>query len=218
VRVRFHGHACFSVLQGASHVLVDPFEPSGLHGAVQLRRPPVVPTHLICTHQHSDHSAVQLFPTATIVTPGFSNEDVQIDGLTVHHDMHEGRLRGGHSTVLRIRSTDACLIHLGDIGERLTCSQIAWLREVTPDLLIVPAGGWYTLDSGGALELIRLIQPASAWVCHTSDDGVKLLAMEDRQTLVRLWGGTEPQTVTEWDVAAESRSSQTHLLFGSVPH
>ena len=217
MKVRFHGHACFSILQGDSHILVDPFEPEGLHGAVQLPRPAVDPTHVVCTHQHSDHAAVGIFPAATVVAPGFRNKDVHIDGLTVHHDMHDGRLRGGQLTVLRIRSRDACVIHLGDIGERLTCSQIEWMREVTPDLLIVPAGGWYTLDSGGAMEIIRLLRPASAWVCHTLDDGVTLPALEDRQTLVRLWDGAAPETVTEWSSASGTALPEQRLLFGCMP-
>jgi hypothetical protein len=112
---------------------------------------------------------------------------------------------------------DACVMHLGDIGERLTCSQIEWMREVTPDLLIVPAGGWYTLDSGGAMEVIRLLRPFSAWVCHTLDDGVTLSALEDRQTLVRLWYGAAPETVTEWSSAAGTVLPEQRLLFGCMP-
>lgn len=216
MKVRFHGHACFSILQGGSHILVDPFDPSGFHGAVHLPRPAVQPTHLVCTHQHSDHAAVGLFQAATVVTPGFRNKDVHIDGLTVHHDMHDGRLRGGQSTVLRFRSQHACVIHMGDIGERLTCAQIEWMRQVTPDLLIVPAGGWYTLDSGGAMEVIRLIRPTFAWVCHTFDDGVKLPVMEDRQNLVRLWDGPAPETVTEWSSVAEQPRSESRLLLGRI--
>jgi L-ascorbate metabolism protein UlaG (beta-lactamase superfamily) len=216
VKVQFHGHACFSISQGGTHLLLDPFTPSGLHGAVQLRRPAVAPTHLVCTHQHADHAAVAEFPTAKVVAPGFTNSDLQIEGLTVDHDMHNGRLRGGQSTVLRIRTDVACVVHLGDIGERLTRTHIEWLRERTPDLMIVPAGGWYTLDAGGAIEAIRLVRPLAAWACHTSDDGVKLPALEHRELLLQLWSGAVPQIVSEWTAGTEPENQGTRLLLGHV--
>jgi L-ascorbate metabolism protein UlaG (beta-lactamase superfamily) len=214
VKVRFHGHACFSIVQGGSHLLLDPFEPGGLNGAVQLPRPAVDPTHVVCTHQHSDHAAVEQYPMASVVMPGFTNNDMHIDGLTVHHDMHDGGLRGGRSTVLRVQTADACVVHLGDIGERLQCSHVEWLREVPPDVLIVPAGGWYTLDAGGALEVIRLIRPGAAWVCHTRDDGVKLVALDDRRTLLHLWTGPSPELVHEWTLPVMEPTSETRLLLG----
>ena len=214
MKVRFHGHACFSLQQGGSTLLLDPFEPAGLQGAVQLSRPSVSPTHVASTHQHSDHAAVGQFPNATVVSPGFRNDKFRLDGLTVDHDMHDGRLRGGQSTVLRVQTVDACVVHMGDIGERLSCSHIEWLRAVKPDILIVPAGGWYTLDAGGALEVICLIRPGAAWVCHTREDGVNLVAMDDRQTLLHLWKGPTPELVHEWSIPVLAPSTETKLLLG----
>ena len=153
---------------------------------------------------------------AAVVMPGFTNADMHIEGMTVDHDMHEGRLRGGQSTVLRIRTSEGCVVHMGDIGERLTSSQTEWLRQFTPDLLIVPAGGWYTLDAGGALELIRLIRPATAWACHTWDDGVKLSAMDRRQTLLRLWKGPSPETLHEWTPNRAASDEATRLVVGAA--
>lgn len=212
MKVRFHGHACFSLIQGGSHLLMDPFEPAGLSGAVALNRPDVTPTHVVCTHQHGDHAAVAQFPTAAVVTPGYRNADFQIDGMAVDHDMHDGHLRGGQTTVLRIQTSTACLVHLGDMGERLRDEHLEWLLRVPLDLLIVPAGGWFTLDAGGVLEAIRLLRPAAVWACHTLEDGVKLRELETRDTLLRLWRGPTPEYVSEYTAYRTPTPGEIRLL------
>ena len=49
------------------------------------------------------------------------------------------------------------IAHLGDIGTPLNAEQLAFLRDI--DILLVPVGGFYTIDAPHAAETVRMIQP-----------------------------------------------------------
>jgi L-ascorbate metabolism protein UlaG (beta-lactamase superfamily) len=49
------------------------------------------------------------------------------------------------------------LIHCGDLGHKLTTEQI---EEVgNPDILFIPIGGYFTIDSHIASELVMMLEP-----------------------------------------------------------
>jgi L-ascorbate metabolism protein UlaG (beta-lactamase superfamily) len=56
MEIRFHGHACFELVEGDSALLVDPFLAPN-NPAAQVTAEEVEPTHVLLTHGHSDHIA-----------------------------------------------------------------------------------------------------------------------------------------------------------------
>ena len=56
MEIKFHGHSCFELSEGATAVLVDPFlkpnNPTAVHTAEE-----VEPTHIAISHGHADHMA-----------------------------------------------------------------------------------------------------------------------------------------------------------------
>jgi L-ascorbate metabolism protein UlaG (beta-lactamase superfamily) len=56
MEIKFHGHSCFELRDGATTVLVDPFlkpnNPAAVHTAEE-----VEPTHIAISHGHADHIA-----------------------------------------------------------------------------------------------------------------------------------------------------------------
>jgi L-ascorbate metabolism protein UlaG (beta-lactamase superfamily) len=56
MEIKFHGHSCFELSEGATTVLVDPFlkpnNPVAVHSAEE-----VEPTHIAISHGHADHIA-----------------------------------------------------------------------------------------------------------------------------------------------------------------
>jgi L-ascorbate metabolism protein UlaG (beta-lactamase superfamily) len=49
------------------------------------------------------------------------------------------------------------ICHLGDLGHPLTKEQIAQIGEV--DILLVPVGGYFTIDARGATQLCEQLNP-----------------------------------------------------------
>lgn len=56
------------------------------------------------------------------------------------------------------------IVHLGDIGCRLEDEQIRLLAE--PDVLMIPVGGFYTIDGKEAREIMDLLHPVVTIPMH----------------------------------------------------
>lgn len=215
VQIVFWGHACFGIHRGSTPVLlIDPFDPKGLG---KTPGPPAIPKaypYVIATHEHSDHAAFHTQPTAQRIHPGFSDAslDLRIDARTAAHDEFGGRLRGGTTHVLDIRIDGLRIVHCGDLGERPIGDLLAWIQHPTPDLLIVPAGGYFTLGADGASELANTVQPRHIAFCHTRDDGLALPQLSPRAVIA--------QRVQAWDsrqLAKLPLSKATGLRDASSP-
>jgi L-ascorbate metabolism protein UlaG (beta-lactamase superfamily) len=186
VDVRFYGHACFGLfVEGGESICVDPYQPGALNGAVDLEPIGDEFDYVVCSHGHVDHAATTAIAAsdiiqATIETPGFS-----IRRHTVFHDEFGGRLRGGTTDILTIDLGGRRIVHLGDLGERLTSKQIANWSPGSIDLLIAPVGGYFTLGADGAFELVEKLQPSFVIPCHAAGQGVTLPELVDCSHFMR---------------------------------
>lgn len=183
VELVFWGHACFGIhVDGQPLLLIDPFDPRGLAGVAG---PPPIPLpypYLIASHEHSDHAAFHTQPNAQLLhAPCPLPSGGSIDRRIVAHDEFGGRLRGGTSQILDLRLHGVRIVHCGDLGERLQGDLLTWLQVPTPEVLIVPAGGYFTLGADGASELAAAVEATVTTFCHTQDDGLPLppLAPQD---------------------------------------
>lgn len=213
VSIVFWGHACFGIHRGSdTMLLIDPFDPKGLGDTLG---PPSIDLgyeRVIATHSHSDHAAFHAQPDAVQIHAPFNDDElgVSIDAKRVAHDEFGGRLRGGTTQILDIRVGDVRIVHMGDIGERLPPSKLEWLRSPQPDLLIVPAGGYFTLGADGASALAADVRARFVAFCHTRDDGLALHQMSGRAVIQRRvshW----PQHRTDRLQLSEHRVDKTNI-------
>ena len=61
------------------------------------------------------------------------------------------------------------VLHMGDLGHMLSPEQLAALGRV--DVLMIPVGGFYTIDARQAAELAKKIAPAVTVPMHYRGDG-----------------------------------------------
>jgi len=79
---------------------------------------------------------------------------------------------GKNSTIYRIEAEGARIGILGNIYEKLTDDQLEQLGVL--DILIIPVGGnGYTLDSTGAVGLVKAIDPKIVIPVHYADNALK---------------------------------------------
>ncbi|MDF3005986.1 MAG: hypothetical protein K0S22_2458 [Oscillospiraceae bacterium] len=137
MRITWHGHSCFKVETNQGSVVFDPYEDGRVPGYAPLPRN-LSADAVLCSHQHRDHSAVELVRLSGS-TPTFSVQEI-----STFHDEVQGEKRGTNKIHIvsagRIR-----LAHMGDIGCELTREQLTVLRGV--DVLLIPVGGFYTIDA-----------------------------------------------------------------------
>ena len=140
------GHSCFILESRGFRALLDPFR-----DVPGLSDTDTEADAVYCSHDHFDHS----YTGCVRLTSGKENP-FTVEELQVFHDDKEGALRG-RNTVRRFSAEGIAVVHLGDLGHQLSAGQI---RAITPcDVLLVPVGGTYTVDSAGARQAAQAISP-----------------------------------------------------------
>ena len=152
MKLTWMGHSCF-LLESAGHRLMfDPYrEVPGLEditGEVD---------EVLCSHEHFDHAHTQQL-TITGKTSPFT-----IQKIDTFHDGEEGALRG--KNIVHCLTVEGLrIVHLGDLGHALSQAQLEPLLGC--DVLLLPVGGTYTLDSAQAHRVLSQIQPRIAIPMH----------------------------------------------------
>jgi L-ascorbate metabolism protein UlaG (beta-lactamase superfamily) len=153
VSIRWWGQACFSLTdeQGLC-VLVDPFPKDFGYPS-----PTVEPQVCLVTHEHRDHNAVDNVQGQPTVVRGVGEHEaagLKLRGLAAAHDDQDGAQRG-QNTIFAWEMAGLRLAHVGDLGRVLSDEQIKALGPV--EVLMVPVGGYYTIDAAQAIQVARQV-------------------------------------------------------------
>lgn len=158
--ITYLGHSAFKLRGKIATIITDPYAAS-----VGFDMPKASADIVTVSHQHEDHNAVnKVSGTARrpepylIQAPGeYEVSGVGVFGWQTFHDDTEGKQRG-KNTVYIIHLDGLRICHLGDLGHVLSESQIHQIGEV--DVLLVPVGGFYTINAKQAVEVIKELQPS----------------------------------------------------------
>ena len=155
MQIKWYGHACF-LLAGNSRVrvLTDPFNEK-----VGYQLPRVEADIVTTSHEHYDHNNVKIVKgnfTYINQLGKFSQNGVVITGIPTFHDNENGVIKG-KNTVYKFTIDGMDLCHCGDLGHVLTKEQVSEIGPV--DVLLVPVGGFYTIDATAAAEVVKQLKP-----------------------------------------------------------
>jgi len=118
------------------------------------------------SHEHSDHNNVSLAGGNPLVLRGLAGNDwakidqtvkgVRVWTVSTFHDDTQGSQRGKNA--IFVFDVDGLrLAHLGDLGHPLSPEQI---KDVGPvDVILIPVGGFYTIDAKAAVEVVNQLNP-----------------------------------------------------------
>lgn len=143
------GHAEFRIeTEGGVRIVTDPFDASCGYPLKQIEADVA-----LISHQHHDHNAVEnLTGDPAMIDREGSYEPrpgVRVTAIQGFHDEVQGAKRG--TTLLFLIKTEGLrVVHLGDLGDRLNPEQEEILQS--PDILMIPVGGFYTIDGDQAAE------------------------------------------------------------------
>ena len=162
------GHAKFLLeLDNGLRIVTDPYDDQSGY--------PVTPVNadvVLVSHGHHDHNAVEtiggnprILREAGVTTLA---PDVRVTALSAYHDNVHGAKRG--STLLFLLEAEGLRVaHLGDLGHTLTDAQ---RRTLTPvDLLMIPVGGFYTIDAATAAAVAEKIGARITVPMHYRGEG-----------------------------------------------
>jgi L-ascorbate metabolism protein UlaG (beta-lactamase superfamily) len=185
--IRFLGHAAFSLSDGNTTLLIDPFLTGNPTAAIEAGD--TSPTTILLTHGHADHYgdtvAIAKRSGTTVVAITEVADELSEEGLDVR-DCNLGGTAGfdwgwvklvpawhTSTTPKGKASTPAGLLinfggtvvyHLGD-----TClfSDLRLVGRRTPiDVAIMCIGGHYTMDRHDAVDAVELVGAKTVIPCH----------------------------------------------------
>lgn len=171
--ITYLGHSSFKIRGKNATIMTDPFDPE----ATGLKFPKVEADIVTISHHHPDHFNLNPFSDPKFVKqpvvvdgPGeYEIKGVNILGIPCFHDDKEGAERGKNN-VYEIRIDGLVLLHLGDLGHRLTEKQSEDIENV--DVLFLPIGGKYTINSQVASEIVSELQPKIVIPMHYQASGL----------------------------------------------
>ncbi len=149
MKIKYLAHSSFLITSDSgARLITDPYETSNSHRYGKINEQADVIT---VTHEHSDHNNVAAVKGSPKVVRGPAQvKDFNIRAVSVFHDAANGKERG-KNTIFCITVNGVNVCHLGDLGHLLTISQVADVGKV--DVLMVPVGGFFTIDAGTAGEV-----------------------------------------------------------------
>lgn len=161
MEINWLGHSCFKIKGKQATVITDPYTPDigytlGKQSA----------TIVTVSHQHPGHNCTTVIngEPHPVTGPGeYEISNVLIIGLASYHDNEKGMLRG-KNTIYLIEMDDITICHLGDLGHPLTDAQTEEMGNV--DILMLPVGGFSTINASTAAAIVRQIEPKIVLPMH----------------------------------------------------
>ena len=161
VLVEYLGHSCFSLTYAGQRIVLDPYADGSVPGLDPVRTDA---EFVFCSHEHHDHNGVQ----GVRLTEPAPEPVFQVTELTADHDHHGGSRRG--KNIIRIFDFGGQRVaHLGDLGRPLTPEETAKMSGL--DLVMIPVGGYYTIDAAEAKQILAQIAPRVAVLMHYRTGG-----------------------------------------------
>jgi L-ascorbate metabolism protein UlaG (beta-lactamase superfamily) len=157
VKIKYLGHASFIITSDTGvRIITDPYEtgPDLTYG--EITEPADVVT---VSHDHFDHcnvAAVKGNPEVVREAVTREVKGIRFKAIPTYHDDAGGRLRGSN-TIFCFEMDGIRVCHLGDLGHLLDDGQVAEIGTV--DILLIPVGGYYTIDARVASEVCNQLKP-----------------------------------------------------------
>ncbi|PSN83147.1 metal-dependent hydrolase [Candidatus Marsarchaeota G2 archaeon ECH_B_SAG-F08] len=182
MKIRYLGHACFTLEDQSKTIIIDPFLTGN---PVAAEKSDSIKADLILvTHGHSDHLGDALFLSKKLGTPIFTTYELSVrlekDGAKAVGGNHGGTYDFGFAKVkitwavhsssygeslnvagnpcgFVIKMGGKNIYHAGDTDVFYDMKLIGERNNL--DVALLPIGGFYTMDSHDAIYAVEYLQP-----------------------------------------------------------
>ena len=162
MKLTWIGHASFRMeAENGTTVITDPYDDS-----VGIVQPPIQADMITMSHEHHDHNCEDMIVGDPVIVHGLDEESVggvHTWAIGSYHDDVQGAKRG--SNAIRIFDIDGLkVVHMGDQGCMPPEEVIDAIADA--DVMMIPVGGFYTIDAAQAREIILKAAPRCVVPMH----------------------------------------------------
>ena len=167
MKIKWYGHAAFKITtEKGVRIIVDPYQFGAFGGALAYGKITDEADIVLSSHDHDDHNYTKDIQGkfSFINGAGTHNvKDVKIKAIPTHHDPSKGSERG-NNLVFVIEADGLRVAHMGDLGHTLEKAAIEEIGKV--DVVLLPVGGFYTIDAAEAAKVVNDIKPSVVVPMH----------------------------------------------------
>ena len=155
MKIKWLGHACFMITSDTEvKIITDPYVTGGGLSYGEIKESADIVT---VSHEHDDHNNVAAVRGSPEVVRGTARvKGIEFKGIPTYHDDSGGSQRG-KNTIFCFTVDGIGVCHLGDLGHQLSDTQVAELGIV--DILLIPVGGFFTIDAKVAGQVCDRLKP-----------------------------------------------------------
>jgi len=168
MKIKWLGHASFLITSDAgTKIITDPYVAGGGLRYGEIEESADIVT---VSHGHGDHNnvaAVQGNPAVVKEVAPVELKGIKFNGIPTYHDSAGGKERG-NNIIFCFEVDGMRVCHLGDLGHQLGDKEVAELGKV--DILLIPVGGFFTIDASVATEVCSKLTPRVIIPMHYKND------------------------------------------------
>ena len=155
MKIQWLGHASFLITSDDwIKIVTDPYTTTQTFKYGEINEAADIVT---VSHEHGDHNNVAAVKGNPESVRGSQEvKGIKFKGIATYHDTSQGSQRG-KNTVFCFELDGLRICHLGDLGHPLGDKEVAEIGKV--DILLIPVGGFYTIDAGIATGICQQLLP-----------------------------------------------------------
>lgn len=160
MKIKWYGHASFKITtEKGVRIIIDPYQSGIFGGAIAYGKVTDEADIVLTTHDHEDHNYTNdirgKFKHLN-KAGAYEEKGVKIQAIPSYHDTSKGKERG--ENLIFIINVDGLTVgHMGDLGHILEKDTVKQIGKV--DILLLPVGGFYTIDAKEATQTMNDLAP-----------------------------------------------------------
>jgi len=167
MKIKWYGHSAFNIFtEKGVKIIIDPYQSGAFGGALSYGKITDEADIVLTSHDHDDHNYTKGIKGdyKHINKEGaYETKNIKIKAIPSYHDPSRGRERG-RNLIFVIDADGLTLAHMGDLGHTLEKDTIKNIGKV--DVLLLPVGGFYTIDAREATRVMNDIGPTITIPMH----------------------------------------------------